>query len=159
MTKAQAALERVGIPVYVNSATRLEKDGYALWLAGLGDQLALLPSPAAGRTRVEGIDDIEATLGAVPEGEVVILMAHEPDVFVSPDPRVALTLSGHTHGGQISLLGWRPWAASRGSRRFPLGHFQSEGRDLVVSGGLGCSVVPVRLGSWPEIVLLELGDA
>lgn len=159
MTKAQAALEAVGIPVYVNTARRLEKDGHAFWLAGLGDQMALLRNAALGRLRDAGIDDIEATLRGVDAAAPVILMAHEPDIFLAPDPRVALTLSGHTHGGQISILGWRPKAASRGSRLFPLGHFSAEGRDLVVSGGLGCSGIPVRLGNWPEIVLLELGEA
>lgn len=75
-----------------------------------------------------------------------------------PD-RVSLTLSGHTHGGQISLLGWRPWAASLGSRRFPAGHYSVEGRELIVSRGLGCSVIPVRIGNWPEIVMLDLGTS
>lgn len=63
----------------------------------------------------------------------------------------------HTHGGQISIFGWRPWAASAGSRHYPAGYYNIDGRELIVSRGLGCSVVPVRFGNWPEIVLLELG--
>lgn len=120
MTKAQAALEAAGIPVYVNAAKRIEKDGHAFWLAGLGDQLALLRNRAAGRAHVEGIDDMEATLREVTDNAPVILMAHEPDVFMAPDPRVALTLSGHTHGGQVSILGWRPQAASGDRVVFPM---------------------------------------
>jgi len=156
---AQAAIESVGIPVYVNTARRIEKDGQGFWLAGLGDQLALLRNRAVGRMRTEGVDNIEETLASVTDDAPVILMAHEPDVFMSPDPRIALTVSGHTHGGQINFFGTRPWAASTGSQHYPVGHYREEERDLIVSGGLGCSVVPVRFGSWPEIVVLELGNA
>lgn len=153
------ALREAGIATYVNEAIRLEKDGHAFWLAGLGDQLGLLPGRAFGRKRMAGLDNLDATLAAITDDAPVVLMAHEPDIFPSVPERVSLTLSGHTHGGQISLFGWRPWAASIGSRRFPAGSFNVDGRQLIVSRGLGCSVVPVRFGSWPEIVLLDLGAA
>ena len=154
---ARTALREAGIATYVNEVVRLEKDGHAFWLAGLGDQLGILRAPD-GR-RIVGLDDLEATLAQIPEGEPALLLAHEPDIFPRVPDHISLTLSGHTHGGQISLLGWRPWAASLGSRRFPAGHYTVEGRELVVSRGLGCSVVPVRIGNWPEIVMLELGTA
>lgn len=156
---ASAALRQVGIPVYRNQAIRLKKDGHAFWLAGLDDQLALLPGSRYGRARMTGLDDINATLAQVTDEAPILLMAHEPDAFAFggvPD-RVSLTLSGHTHGGQINLFGWRPWAASKGSRRHPAGYYSVDGRELIVSRGLGCSVVPLRVGNWPEIVLLELG--
>jgi predicted MPP superfamily phosphohydrolase len=154
---ARTALREAGIATYANEVIRLEKDGYAFWLAGLGDQLGILRAPD-GR-RIVGLDDLEGTLAQIPDGEPTLLLAHEPDIFPRVPDHVSLTLSGHTHGGQISLLGWRPWAASLGSRRFPAGHYTVEGRELVVSRGLGCSVVPVRIGNWPEIVMLELGTA
>lgn len=153
------ALRDAGIPVYRNQAIRLEKDGLGFWLAGLDDQLALLPGRSYGRTRMAGLDNLGASLAQVTDAAPVLLMAHEPDVFAFggvPD-RVSLTLSGHTHGGQINLFGWRPWAASNGSRRHPAGYYNVEGRELIVSRGLGCSVVPIRFGNWPEIVLLDLG--
>jgi predicted MPP superfamily phosphohydrolase len=154
---ARTALREAGIATYVNEVVRLQKDGHAFWLAGLGDQLGILRAPD-GRPIV-GLDDLEGTLAQIPEGEPALLLAHEPDIFPRVPDHISLTLSGHTHGGQISLLGWRPWAASLGSRRFPAGHYTVEGRELVVSRGLGCSVVPVRIGNWPEIVMLELGTA
>ena len=104
-----------------------------------------------------GLDDLEATLGQITDHAPVLLLAHEPDVFTDVPDRVSVTLSGHTHGGQINIFGWRPWAASRGSRRFPAGYFNVGGRELIVSRGLGCSSVPIRFGNWPEILLVELG--
>lgn len=151
------ALQSVGNSTYVNEAVRIEKDGYGFWLAGLGDQLALLPGATTGRTGVQGIDDLDATLASITDDAPVLLMAHEPDIFPSVDHRVSLTLCGHTHGGQLNLFGWRPFSASRGSAAYPVGYFNIDGRELIVSRGLGCSVLPLRIGAYPEILLLELG--
>lgn len=156
---ATVALKRAGIAVYINSAKRLEKDGHAFWLAGLGDQMALRPGKRFNRTGMIGIDDLEATLSPVTDSAPVILMAHEPDIFPRVPSRVGLTLCGHTHGGQINLFGWRPAAASRGSSLYPGGLYTEANRSLVVSRGLGCSFIPVRVGVRPEILLLELGSA
>jgi predicted MPP superfamily phosphohydrolase len=152
------ALEGVGISVHVNRAVRIEKDGRHFWLAGLGDQLALLPDATQGRSRMRGIDDLQATLTDVQDDAPVVLLAHEPDVFHAVDDRVTLTLSGHTHGGQINLFGWRPFSASPGSARYPAGVYQAGLRHLVVSRGLGCSAIPMRIGNRPELVVLELAN-
>ena len=151
------ALRDVGVSVYINEAVKLEKNGHSFWLAGLGDQLALVPREEGGRTHLRSLADLPATLSAVSDEAPVILMAHEPDIFLTPDPRVSLTLSGHTHGGQFNLFGWRPFSNSYGSQRYPAGRFRSQGTDLIVSRGLGCSAVPMRIGAWPEILLIELG--
>ena len=151
------ALRAAGIPVLINASKRLTKDGKAFWVAGLADQLALLAGAAYGRKRLQGLHAIDKTLRQIPAEDAVILLAHEPDIFSKLDDRVSLSLSGHTHGGQIDLLGWRPVSASSGSKRFPAGHFAVEGRHLIVSKGLGVTGVPVRVGCWPEILLLDLG--
>ena len=143
----QAVLDRLGVPLYSNRAVRLEKDGHAFWLAGLADQLF----PAAG------LDDLPGTLASVTDNAPVILMAHEPDIFPTVPARVAVTLSGHTHGGQIRLFGYFPVVPSRFGSRYAYGHIVEDGRHLVVSGGLGTSILPVRLGSPPEITVVELG--
>ncbi|MFD1745243.1 metallophosphoesterase [Rhizobium helianthi] len=152
-------LAEAGIAVHVNHAVRLSKDGQAFWLAGLGDQIAILPKQALGETEGRGIEDMAKTLAHVSDDAPVILMAHEPDVFLEPHPRISLTLSGHTHGGQVNLFGWRPVNASRGSARYPAGLFRKGESDLIVSKGLGCSSLPMRIGSWPEILHIELGAA
>lgn len=178
------ALERNGIPVHENDAVRLTKDGQPFWLAGLGDQLALFPRrrrhdlyPDAGpprrmpgtssdveglpawQRRIVGVDDLTATLAKITDDAPVILMAHEPDIFPRVPARVAVTLSGHTHGGQVRVLGYSPVVPSRYGRRYAYGHVIEGGRHLVVSGGLGCSIMPVRFGVPPEIVMLDIGAA
>src|SRR6202051_3428698 len=103
-TRARQALEAAGIPVYENDAKRLSKDGRPFWLAGLGDQLAYLPARRFRPVRRIGVDDLAATLAKVTDDAPIVLLAHEPDVAMRVPGRVALELSGHTHGGQIRLL-------------------------------------------------------
>jgi len=157
-TQNGAALQASGIPVYHNQAVQLIKDGQPFWLAGLADQLALLPSKLLGRKTMMGFADLAGTLAQVTDDAPVLLMAHEPDVFAKVPARVSLTLSGHTHGGQVRVLGYSPVVPSQFGNRYAYGHIKEEGRDLIVSGGLGCSIIPVRLGVPPELVVVELGE-
>ncbi|KRD51380.1 MULTISPECIES: metallophosphoesterase [Sinorhizobium/Ensifer group] len=156
-TFGHKALQDVGINVYSNRAIRLEKDGQGFWIAGLEDQLALVPGKKWQRQRMAGLDDLDGTLAQVNDGDPVVLLAHEPDIFPSVPPRVALTLSGHTHGGQVRLLGFAPVVPSRFGDRYAYGHMVEDDRNLIVSGGLGCSLAPVRFGVPPEIVVIDLG--
>ena len=153
-TIARRALEASGIPVYENDAKRLSKGGRPFWLAGLGDQLAYVPARHFRPVRRVGVDDLGATLAKVTDSAPLILMAHEPDIVSRVPSRVSLQLSGHTHGGQVRLLGWSPVSPS--GRELAYGHIRKN-CDVVVSGGLGCSIMPFRLGVPPEIVLVTLG--
>jgi uncharacterized protein len=161
------ALEDAGIPVLENDAVRLENHGSPFWLAGLGDQLAFMVRND-GRRRFRGVDDLAGTLAKVTDSAPVILLAHEPDIFPHVPGRVALTLSGHTHGGQVRLFGYSPVVPSRYGNRYAYGHINEMAtgragaagaapRHLVVSGGLGCSIVPMRVGVPPEITVVTLG--
>lgn len=158
------ALEKVGIPVYENDVAKLIKDGRGFWLAGLGDQIAFLPNRQYGRSRWQGVDDLPLTLSKVTDDAPIILLAHEPDIFPKVPDRVSLTLSGHTHGGQVRILNYSPLVPSRYRNRYAYGHIietepglSALPKNLIVSGGLGCSIVPLRLGVPPEITLIELG--
>jgi predicted MPP superfamily phosphohydrolase len=161
--KSALALEDKGIGVYQNDAIRLEKDGHPFWLAGLGDQWAFWPKSEdydefkrGGKIDYVGVDDLDGTLAQVTDDAPVILMAHEPDIFPKVPSRVALTVAGHTHGGQVRIGSYAPVVPSKYGRRYAYGHIVEDDRNLIVSGGLGCSGLPVRFGSPPEIVLVEL---
>jgi uncharacterized protein len=148
------ALDAVGIPVLENDARLMGELPHRFWLAGLGDQLAY----RRGHGRFEGIDDLPGTLARIDSDDPVILLVHEPDIFTEVSDRVALTLAGHTHGGQIRLpVIWPEFVPSMYGARFAYGHVIEQGRHMVVSGGLGTSWVPARLGVPPEIVHITLG--
>ncbi len=147
----RAVLAERRITLLENDVVPLSKDGQTFWIAGLADQMA--HRIQRGWTR--GADDLRGTLAKVPANEPVIMLAHEPFVFRRMPDRVGLTLCGHTHGGQVQLplIG----APLTPSRRYCYGHVVENGRQLIVSGGLGESGVPVRLGVPPELLDVELG--
>jgi predicted MPP superfamily phosphohydrolase len=145
-------LRAAGIPVLENDAVRIGQGAGAFWLAGLADQLAIVTGPGQYR----GLDDLPGTLAKLDDDAPAILLAHEPDIFPKVPDRISLTISGHTHGGQVRLFGYSPIVPSDYGNRFAYGHVREDGRDLVVSGGIGCSILPIRLGVVPEITIIEL---
>jgi uncharacterized protein len=138
-------LENAGIKVYENSAQPIDAgDGRRFWIAGLADLST-------------GAVDLPGTLAQVTDDAPVILLSHSPDIFPEVPERVALTLAGHTHGGQINLpfLG-RLIVPSRYGQRYAYGHIVEGGRQMFVSSGIGNAILPVRYGVPPEIVLLRI---
>lgn len=151
------ALDGAHIRILENEAELVEHRGRRFWIAGLGDQLAHWTG-VQGSFR--GEDDLEGTLARVTTDDPVLMLAHEPDIFARMPERVSLTLSGHTHGGQIYIPGLpTPWIPSGYGKRYRYGHIVERGRHLVVSGGIGMSVAPVRFGVPPEVLLITLGRA
>jgi predicted MPP superfamily phosphohydrolase len=156
---AALALRDAGIRVHENTCIRLAKDGNPFWLAGLGDQWAFWPrrgEQRAGSIPYIGVDDLAHTLSPAIDGAPIVLMAHEPDIFPRVPDRVSLTVCGHTHGGQVRVFGYAPIVPSRYGRRYLYGHVVEDDRHLVISGGLGCSALPVRFGVPPEVVLIDV---
>ncbi len=155
VTGVRQAFAKVGIPVMENRAVLLGAGSRRFWIAGLGDQIAHWLGPGSFR----GEDDLAGTLAQVTTDDPVVLLAHEPDIFPTVPDRVAITLAGHTHGGQIRIpLLWEHHIPSRFGTRYVYGHIvQIPAGTLVVSGGLGTSSVPVRLGVPPEIVHIVIG--
>lgn len=150
------ALLDVGIPVLENRAVPLSHSGKPFWLIGLGDQIA-----RRSYGRVEGVDDLAGSLREINDSAPAILLAHEPFIFHKVPKRVALTLSGHTHGGQVNfpILG-SPFGSTWGNgRQHIYGLYQEGARQLIVSGGLGTSYAPVRFLRPPEVVVVDVGGA
>jgi predicted MPP superfamily phosphohydrolase len=151
----RTAFTAAGIPILENARVKLGTGPSAFWLAGVASTIAI----PLGERRYEGLDDLPGTLEHITDTAPIILLAHEPDIFPRVPPRVGLTISGHTHGGQVRLFGWSPIVPSDYGNRYAYGHVVENGRHLVVSGGLGTSIMPVRLGVPPEITLIEVTGA
>lgn len=151
---ARRALEGARIPVMENDAVLLGEDGARFWLAGLGDQIAY----RLGHRRFRGVDDLPGTLAKITTDDPLVLLVHEPDIFPDIPDRVALTLAGHTHGGQVRVpFLWPAFVPSEYGARFAYGHVVERSRHMIVSGGIGTSIAPIRLGVPPEIVRITLG--
>lgn len=105
--------------------------------------------------------DMDAAMAERPEGVPTVLLAHDPDRFVEAEKHgVALTLAGHTHGGQIAVPFFaRQVNASKLAHRFHLGLYRLGESLLYVHPGLGTTGPPMRLGVAPAIILYTLRAA
>jgi predicted MPP superfamily phosphohydrolase len=163
-TRAERALRAAGFTVLENKAVPLQA-APPIWIAGIESEESqnVLRSNWEDPKKLDRFrnETLATMLSAAPSDAAVILLAHEPDIFANIlDPRIALTLSGHTHGGQVRILGWSPYIPSRYGRRYVYGHIVENDRHLVVSAGLGCQFVgglPLRIGAPPEIVVVDVG--
>ncbi len=135
------ALKDAGIPVLENKAVRAGP----IWLGGIADFWTREP-------------DVAGTLAQVTTDDPVVLITHNPDIFPEVPPRVSLLLAAHTHGGQVQLpiVGTLITTSKLG---YNAGEFVERGRHLFVTTGIGTSILPVRFGVPPEIVILTLTPA
>lgn len=133
----------------------LNNEGYAagaLWIAGVTD-------PAASRQATELLPDLDAALRGAPPGALPIVLSHQPKAFDEARRRgIALTVSGHTHGGQ---LGFRPLRLSLAGvfLKRHMGLYREGASQLYINTGTGYWLLPFRLGMTPEIAILELRRA
>lgn len=142
--RVRRSLEQNGIKVLENETAEINVRGTSLWLVGLGDLW----------TRPQRIAE---TVAKVPEGQPLIGLTHNPDIFPKVPQRVQLLLAGHTHGGQVRfpILGPVVESSDYGDR-WVSGHVFADNHHLFVTTGIGMSILPVRFGLPPEIVLLTL---
>ena len=138
----RSTLEEHGVEILINQGRRLMHNGESLWLAGV-DDLSL------------GRPNLPDALRGVSEDEPILLLSHHPDFFHEASyVGVDLTLSGHTHGGQITFF-----------ERTPLKHtllgywrgvFEEDGAQLYVGRGAGTTKLPLRLNASGEVPLIRL---
>lgn len=142
------AFRRSGLPVLVNEGLTLTHQGEQFYLAGVDDGWA-------------GHPDLDTALKARPSEIPVFLLAHEPDLAdgFAADGRVALQLSGHSHGGQVRFPGFGSPFCPPFGRKYDLGLYRVKNTWLYTNRGIGVTV-PIRLNCPPEIteVILVRGE-
>ena len=139
------ALEQNGIKVLDDEVFKMDARGTSFWLVGLADLW----------TRPQRIPE---TVAHVPENATIIALTHNPDIFPRVPSRVQLLIAGHTHGAQVHLpfVGYVVAPSNRYGERYARGHISENGHHLFITTGIGTSIIPVRFGVPPEIVLLTV---
>ena len=138
------ALERAHINVLNNANTMIRRGADTLQLVGIDDW------------SWNGTD-WERALYAVDAKRPSVLLSHQPRVLNLPQTQnVSLILSGHTHGGQISLPFISRPALYGPDFQYLRGFYERHGTQLYVSRGTGVIGLPVRIGARPEIAVLRL---
>jgi predicted MPP superfamily phosphohydrolase len=132
-----------GITVLLNEGMRIDLNRESFWLAGVNDTMV-------------GLEDLPLALAGSGETEMKLLLAHNPIILRrAARAAVDLVLSGHTHGGQVTL---RPEKnlSGRPRRRLLRGLGRRGNTQIYVTRGLGTVVLPIRYGCPPEVSVLEL---
>ncbi len=120
-----------------------------------GDNIAVIGVENISRPPFQDYGDLRKAMEGLPDGMFKILLSHDPSHWrrgVLNQTDIALTLSGHTHAGQLrvgrlspSKIAYQEWG----------GKYTENGAMLYVSTGIG-GTVPFRLGAWPEVSIITL---
>ena len=140
------AFEQGDIPVLENAAVQFKRGSAVITLVGLGDHYS-------------GHSDIVQALGGLSRDTKAICFTHSPDVFPDLPKTCALTIAGHTHGGQVWLPILNRIAVAHQSiygQRYAIGVIRESGKTLFVSPGIGTSGLPVRFMVPPEVSLVTI---
>lgn len=134
-------LETKNIKVLNNKNVKLNINDKEIYIAGVEDQMTAFPNI------YEALENTKSP---------TILLTHTPDIFPKIPSDVNLTLAGHTHGGQVRLplLGALIVPSDYGNK-YSAGYIEEKGKKLIVTRGIGVSILPMRFNCVPEIVVIE----
>lgn len=148
-SRTKEPLESLGVQFLANRSVKFTKDSQHLWVLGVDD-------PYLKKAR------LDLALDGVKDTAPKILLAHAPDIFApAAEAGIDLLLVGHTHAGQVRL----PLIGAiliPGQGFFPqldYGRFTAGNTTMIISSGLGESILPIRFYCPPEIVLITLEPA
>ena len=138
---------KMGWTLLLNENRIIRRDSDSIVVAGMENWGKMKRMPRRG--------DVKKSLTGISDSAFVVMLQHDPTCWrekILPECKAQLTLSGHTHGGQVSLLGLSPASLSYDEWG---GVYEQDGRTLIVSTGLG-ALIPFRLGMPGEIVVITL---
>jgi len=148
--KADASLTRTmmaqqGICSLDNQSVWVKKGGDSIKIGGVGDLWEDRQIPAN-------------TLNELTKSQFAILVSHNPDYLETfNSDLIDLTLSGHTHGGQVTFFGlWAPILPSAYGQKYRYGLIEKGTTKSYISSGIGTGTLPFRFFCRPEIVVIRL---
>ena len=158
LTEMREGLNKAGVEILQNSATSRGP----LIIGGVDDDFT--DHADVGKT-IAAMDMLGEGDGDAPaDGPLArVVLTHSPDIMpelsrAGAPGFVPLLLAGHTHCGQIRLPFVGPVSyVSRFGDRYGCGIVREDGKTLVISAGIGTSILPLRLGAVPDMWLLTLG--
>lgn len=146
----------LGVSVLEDASARIQRSGESITVLGVQD-----PSFQTSYLFGDANSVMEQKLSTLmpEENTFTVLLSHRPELFeVYAEAGVDLTLSGHAHGGQfrIPFLGGLVAPNQGFFPEYDAGLYTRGNTNMVVSRGLGNSIIPLRINNRPEVVLIEL---
>ncbi len=136
---------RNGIKVCDNKSYWVKINNDSIKIGGVGDLW-------------EDSQKLDSTTYDLEKSDFSILISHSPDYIENMQTDlIDFTLSGHTHGGQMTFFGlWAPILPSKYGQKYRYGLKRFENMQSYISSGIGTITPPLRFFCRPEIVLIEL---
>lgn len=153
----KTGIEAAGAVVLEDRSVQLDRSGEAVTLMGLSDPNFALRSGILEDSSALVTSKLKGLMNAA--NGYTILLSHRPELLSCyADCGVDLVFSGHAHGGQfrLPLIGGLVAPNQGLFPPYDAGVFQDRSTDMVVSRGLGNSIIPLRFNNRPEIVIVEL---
>ena len=149
-------LMSLGVIVLANERIELEREGQRIALLGVDD-----PSFQTDYLTGDAETVMETGLQALTQEDAAytVLLSHRPELFdIYAQNGIDLVLSGHAHGGQIRLPFIGGLAAPNQGifPKYDAGLYTSGATQMIVSRGIGNSIIPLRFNNRPEVILIEL---
>lgn len=155
----EKSLTETGVKVLRNTCEIINQAGAELWIVGIDDPSEY--SDGQSEAKKTG-DKIGEAVRGIKEDSFKILLAHRPEHFpLYAECGFALVLSGHAHGGQFRLpvVGGLVAPHQGIFPRYTAGKYTEGDSVMIVSRGLGNSLMPQRLFNRPEVVVITLRAA
>ncbi len=142
----RAAMASASIKLLENDGEWIEAGGQKIRLGGVADFLQARANAAPALADATGND-------------FVVLASHNPTYVDRIDTaNIDLILSGHTHGGQMTLFGlWVPFFDLKYGHKYQSGIYRKDGATILVSNGIGTRLLPLRFFARPQINVITLG--
>ncbi|MBE6562771.1 MAG: metallophosphoesterase [Ruminococcaceae bacterium] len=148
-------LMKAGVIVLADEAVALEQSGETITLLGVNDpsfktDYLFGDAEAVMKSKLDGI--------LIDKNEFTVLLSHRPELFeVYKDSNIDLVLSGHAHGGQfrLPLVGGLVAPNQGFFPKYDAGLFTKENTNMIVSRGIGNSIIPIRFNNRPEVIVIE----
>ena len=140
------SMKKAGITVLSNRAEWLKIDTDKIKIAGIDWYSTSEP-------------DIDPLIEDAGENDFVILVSHTPDFAAKlKTSKIDLMLSGHTHGGQVTFFGlWAPYLPSQYGQKYRTGVIKDDKTTVLISNGIGSTLLPIRFFARPQINIIILG--
>ncbi|MFB0832505.1 metallophosphoesterase [Brevibacillus laterosporus] len=154
--KLKQQILEAGVIMLEDEGTTIKREGASIRLFGLND-----PNFTATDDAYESVAMVDTKLKArlSKNNEYTILLSHRPELFdIYAENSIDLVLSGHAHGGQVRLpfIGGLVAPNQGFFPKYSEGVHEKEQTKMIVSRGLGNSIIPVRINNRPELVVITL---
>ena len=152
----KTGLVKAGVVILENQKVEITREGESITIMGIDDpsfQVDYLfgDSESVARQAIENLQN--------ESDEYTILLSHRPELFdLYVESEMDLVFSGHAHGGQFRLpfVGGLVAPNQGFFPKYDAGQFTEENTTMIVSRGVGNSIIPIRFNNLPEIVLVTL---